>query len=134
MRTRMSRRTRRSGGTGGTYDVYLASRAWRDKRREWYAAWLTTAGAEPACLVCGRPWTLKSGHLHHATYVRVGAEDVRDLLPLCRRHHHLLHSILDADAGWQRYSRPHATAGIIAILRRAQPRRPSTATLPPAQS
>src|SRR6476660_8819007 len=74
-----------------SYDAYLNSRAWSDNRRQWYAAWLTAAGIEPSCLVCGRRWTLKAGHLHHATYERLGAESPRDLLPLCRRDHKLLH-------------------------------------------
>ena len=87
------------------YDAYLDSRAWSDKRKQWYAAWLTAAGVEPSCLVCGRRWTLKSGHLHHATYARLGAEPVEDLVPLCRRDHQRLHALIDAHPTWRRADR-----------------------------
>lgn len=30
--------------------------------------------------------------LHHRTYVRLGCERLRDLVPLCRRHHEALHA------------------------------------------
>ncbi|KJK11760.1 hypothetical protein UB45_10920 [Terrabacter sp. 28] len=103
------------------YDAYLSSSAWSDKRKHWYAAWLTAAGVEPSCLVCGRRWTLKAGHLNHATYVRLGEESLADLLPLCRRDHRRLHAILDASPSWCRADRQTATAGIIAALRRARP-------------
>ena len=116
-----ARPVRRSLSTGrrAAYDAYLNSRAWNEKRREWYAAWLTAAGIEPTCLVCGRRWTLKSGHLHHATYVRLGAESLGDLLPLCRSDHRALHAILDSHPAWQRADRRTATAAIIASLRQA---------------
>lgn len=81
------RERRRPRSRRATYDAYLSSRAWSEKRKQWYAAWLTVAGVEPSCLVCGGRWTLKSGHLHHITYARPGAEACEDLLPLCRRDH-----------------------------------------------
>lgn len=108
-------RTRRA-----SYDAYLGSGAWSDKRKQWYAAWLTAAGVEPSCLVCGRRWTLKAGHLHHATYDRLGAESVRDLLPLCRRDHKALHAVIDSHPTWRRAARQTATAAIIAALRRVR--------------
>lgn len=116
------------------YDAYLNSRAWSDKRRHWYAAWLTAAGVEPSCLVCGRRWTLKAGHLHHVTYDRLGAESVRDLLPLCRRDHKTLHVLIDSHPTWRQADRYTATAAIIAALRRARAQRldatPETTTAP----
>ena len=112
----------RTLGTGrrSAYDAYMKSRAWRQKRRQWYAAWLTAAGIEPSCLVCGRRWTLKSGHLHHTTYARLGSESLSDLLPLCRRDHRGLHAILDSHPTWQRADRQTATAAIIAALRQVR--------------
>ena len=62
---------RRDGGTHirrqAVYDAYLASHAWRQRRKAWYAAWLTQRGTPPACLVCDREWSLRNGHLHHLT-------------------------------------------------------------------
>src|SRR3954468_7286483 len=78
-----------------SYDAYINSRAWSHKRKHWYAAWLTAAGVEPCCLVCGRRWTLNAGHGHHATYDRLGAESLGDLVPLCRRDHRTLHAVID---------------------------------------
>lgn len=112
---RASPRSRRA-----SYDAYINSPAWSDKRKQWYAAWLTAAGVEPSCLVCGRRWTLKGGHLHHATYNRLGAESVHDLLPLCRRDHKALHAIIDSHPTWRRTDRQTATAAIIAGLRRSR--------------
>jgi 5-methylcytosine-specific restriction endonuclease McrA len=100
-----------------TYDSYLASRAWHDKRRAWYAAWLTIAGTEPRCLACGRVWTLKAGHLHHTTYARLGDEDLSDLIPLCGADHRRLHQMLDSHPTWRRTDRATASAALIAILR-----------------
>ena len=113
-----ARRTRR--GRRAAYDAYLSSRAWSDKRKQWYAAWLTTAGVEPSCLVCGRRWTLKTGHLHHATYAHLGVEQVDDLVPLCRRDHQRLHALIDANPTWGHSDRRTATAAIIAAMRQAR--------------
>jgi hypothetical protein len=102
------------------YQSYLASRAWRDRRRAWYAAWLTQAGTPPACLVCDRAWSPKSGHLHHLTYERIGNEDDTDLVPLCAHHHRRLHAVLERSPSWRRLGRAQASVGIIALLRRRQ--------------
>jgi 5-methylcytosine-specific restriction endonuclease McrA len=107
----------RRGARGRAYDAYLASKAWKNKRRQWYAAWLTVAGTPPTCVVCGRIWTLKAGHLHHITYIRIGAEEPDDLVPLCARHHRQLHAIFDTSVMWRRLGRAAATAGILAQLR-----------------
>ena len=116
---RMRRRTRagRAPARRAQYDAYLSSRAWRDKRRTWYAAWLTIAGTEPRCLVCDRLWTLRAGHLHHASYARLGDENLSDLIPLCSADHRRLHSILDSHDSWRRANRAIASAAIIATLR-----------------
>jgi hypothetical protein len=107
--------TRRS--RSGAYDAYLVSDAWRDRRKAWYAAWLTRCGTPPACMVCSREWSPRSGHLHHLTYERLGDENDDDLVPLCPRDHRQLHRVLEASAGWRRLGRRQASAGIIGLLR-----------------
>lgn len=99
------------------YTVYMDSPAWAARRRDWYAGWLTMHGIPPTCAVCDRPWSLRTGHLHHATYDRLSQEADADLVPLCRRHHEQLHSLLDSSPTWRRLGRPAATAGIIGVLR-----------------
>ena len=125
------RERRRPRSRRATYDAYLSSRAWSEKRKQWYAAWLTAAGVEPSCLVCGGRWTLKSGHLHHVTYARLGDEALEDLLPLCRRDHQALHAVIDAHVAWRRSDRRTATAAVIAFLR--APARPPPAAHSPGR-
>jgi len=98
----------------------MNSKAWQDKRRAWYARWVTLTGCPPTCLVCGRRWSLRSGHLHHLTYQRLGAEEPTDLWPLCARDHGRLHEVLDGSPSWRRVGRAAATVGIVAILRRKE--------------
>jgi hypothetical protein len=43
------------------------------------------------CLVCGS----LEFDLHHRSYARLGAEELYDLVPLCRRHHEDLHQLVD---------------------------------------
>ena len=107
-RTHIRRRT--------DYDAYLASHAWRTRRKTWYAAWLTSHGTPPLCLVCGRAWSLRSGHLHHLTYMRIGAEEDRDLVPLCARHHRRLHQVLEASRSWRTLGREQSSLAIIGLL------------------
>jgi 5-methylcytosine-specific restriction endonuclease McrA len=102
------------------YAAYMNSKAWQDKRRDWYARWVTLTGSPPVCLVCGRRWSLRSGHLHHLTYQRLGAEEPADLWPLCGRDHARLHAVLDASPSWRRLGRAAATVGIIGLLHRRE--------------
>lgn len=132
MRVRSTRELGARHPRPAAYGAYLTSRRWSDKRRQWYAAWLTVSGIEPSCLVCGRRWTLKSGHLHHLTYARLGDESLQDLLPLCRRDHRRLHAIIDAHPGWRRVDRRTATAAIIAEMRQALAACPSETQSPSA--
>jgi len=98
----------------------MNSKAWQDKRRSWYARWVTLTGSPPVCLVCGRRWSVRSGHLHHLTYQRLGAEEPEDLMPMCSRDHGRLHAVLDRSPSWRRLDRPAATVGIIGMLRRSR--------------
>ena len=102
------------------YAAYMNSKAWQDKRRAWYSRWVTLTGSPPVCLVCGRRWSVRSGHLHHLTYQRLGAEEPEDLVQLCGRDHNRLHDLLDASPSWRRLGREAATIGIIAMLRRSE--------------
>lgn len=99
------------------YAAYMDSAAWQEKRRQWYHHWLDTHGAPPGCLVCGRRWSIRTGHLHHVTYMRLGYEDLDDLIPLCATHHTQLHDVFDHSTPWRRQGRAAATHGIIALLR-----------------
>lgn len=100
------------------YAAYMDSVAWQEKRRERYHHWTSTNSSAPACLVCDCRWSLRTGHLHHLTYMRLGGEEPEDLVALCPRHHVRLHDVWDGSAGWRRLGRTAATYGIIAALRR----------------
>lgn len=114
------------------YGSYITSPAWYRRREEWVAEWHATNKARPAgerqsgpaCLVCDRPWTERTGDLHHVTYDRLGAELFADLVPLCREHHTALHDLYDRSPAWRRLGRRAATHGIIAALRRRHMREP----------
>ena len=111
-------------GRRAVYDAYLASKSWRDRRKAWYAAWLTRHGTPPACLVCEKTWSPRTGHLHHLTYLRLGGEHNEDLVPLCGMHHRRLHEVWDHSPGWRRLGRAQGSLGMIGMLRRhhtAQP-------------
>ena len=132
MRTSQHRDRRGRIRRRAVYDAYLASHSWRARRKAWYAAWLTSHGTPPLYVVCDRAWSIRSGHLHHLTYMRIGKEDDRDLVPLCAPHHRRLHEILERHAGWRRLGRRQASIGIIALLRqgRSAPRPPSADSTP----
>jgi hypothetical protein len=104
----------------GRYAAYIDSEAWLQRRDRWYEQWVQRRGSEPVCLVCGQPWTLRSGDLHHRSYDRLGGEAFTDLLPLCREDHAALHDLWDCSPGWRKLGRSQATIGIIHALRRAR--------------
>ena len=104
--------------TRAAYGVYMASPEWFRLRERWLAEYRAgREGADPVCVVCGCEWTLRSGDLHHRSYRRLGREDWRDLMPLCRPHHHAMHALLEADPAWRRLGRPQASELIAAKLR-----------------
>jgi hypothetical protein len=100
------------------YAVYIASEDWYARRALWYADHLRLTGTDPSCAVCGQPWRLRDGDLHHASYERLGHERHADLIPMCRDDHRALHDLWDAVPSWRRLGRARATVGIIAALRR----------------
>jgi hypothetical protein len=112
------------------YAAYMESVAWQEKRRGWYQHWTSTHDSAPVCVVCGCRWSLRSGQLHHVTYMRLGAEEPDDLVPLCPTHHARLHELWDSSPHWRALGRSAATYGIIAVLRRRleAPQRPEART------
>jgi hypothetical protein len=78
-----------------SYADYLASEHWRLTR----AAFWTHPDTPRRCL-CGNPNQAEL-QLHHKTYLRIGAEDLRDLQPLCGACHRDVH--LAADRGLAPY-------------------------------
>jgi 5-methylcytosine-specific restriction endonuclease McrA len=102
---------------GAAYQEWMTSPGWLAHRRRWWREWLARYGAEPVCLVCGKPWRLRDGDLHHRSYDRIGRERHDDLIPLCRPCHQLVHAVLATFPGWWRVGRAAATDTIIARLR-----------------
>ena len=102
------------------YAAYMSSIAWQEKRRDWYQQWTSTHHSPPVCLVCGCRWSLRSGQLHHVTYMRLGAEEPDDLVPLCAAHHTRLHQLWDRSPRWRALGRAASTHGIITALRRLE--------------
>jgi len=109
------------------YAGYMDSAAWQEKRREWYHNWVDVHQTSPSCLVCERQWSLRTGHLHHLTYIRLGYEEMDDLIPLCAAHHARLHHAFDRSSQWRRQGRAAASHGIVARLRRQVESRPAEA-------
>ncbi len=97
----------------------MGSAAWQARRRQWVEAWLAAHGSEPSCVVCGGPWTLRHGDLHHRSYDRLGHEADTDLVALDRACHTQLHQILDSNPAWRRVGRTQATDVIVARLHQA---------------
>lgn len=65
-----------------TYDEYLQSPHWQHIRRLY-----AVSGRPRKCFACGEP----NYQLHHISYVRLGREELDDVLPLCRNCHYRLH-------------------------------------------
>jgi len=100
------------------YAAWMSSADWLARRRAWHDQWTRRCGNEPTCQICGKPWSLRDGALHHRSYQRLGHEADRDLVPLCREPCHLLlHEILESNPAWLKAGRPYATDTIIARLR-----------------
>jgi len=59
------------------YDKYLASKAWKQKRKEMLAMY-------PQCAVCGATKRLE---VHHLTYAHLGNEPLEDLKVICKSCH-----------------------------------------------
>lgn len=76
-------RDQQAAGLGGlTYEEYLNSGDWKQLRERA----LTHYGR--SCVLCGSYYALE---VHHRTYVRVGAEELTDLIVLCDDCHGRYH-------------------------------------------
>jgi 5-methylcytosine-specific restriction endonuclease McrA len=100
------------------YSTYMDSPAWYQRRRAWLDSWTARTGRPPTCVVCDQPWTLRAGELHHRTYARLGHEDDRDLVPVCKHCHTVIHALLERSPSWRRLDRAQATDLIVARLHR----------------
>jgi 5-methylcytosine-specific restriction endonuclease McrA len=100
------------------YCDYMESPEWFELRERWAKNWKAMHGMEPCCVICGAPWTLQRGDLHHRSYARLGHEESPDLVALCRSCHGALHRVLESDRSWRRLGRAQATDLIIKTLRR----------------
>ena len=98
------RRLQRRAG----YAAWMSSPDWLARRRAWYEQSTRRYGNEPTCQICGKPWSLRDGALHHRSYQRLGHEADSDLL---------LHQILESNPAWLKAGRPYAADQIIARLR-----------------
>ena len=70
---------------------YINSDLWKTKREE------ALAHHGHRCASCG---TTKNIQVHHISYLRLshngpGKETMEDLIPLCGRHHQLVHKLID---------------------------------------
>ena len=71
-----------------TLQEYRQSELWRNTKQRY-----RRSACPQRCLVCGAT----KFDLHHCSYARLGAEELFDLMPLCRWHHDQLHELLDAN-------------------------------------
>lgn len=100
------------------YGGYMDSPEWFRRRERWLEQYRCAhGGQEPVCVVCGAPWTLRGGDLHHRTYTRLGAETWQDLVPMCRDHHAALHTMMEQNPAWRKVPREQATDLLAARLR-----------------
>lgn len=66
------------------YEQYLASPHWMEFREGYFTR------HPNKCFITGRSTAM---HLHHITYVNIGKETDKDVVPLCEEMHTLVHSL-----------------------------------------
>jgi hypothetical protein len=64
------------------YAEYLNSEDWKRRRLEWLRYW-------GGCCICNDSGKAAELNVHHRTYVRVGREEFKDCVVLCRNCHEL---------------------------------------------
>lgn len=99
------------------YVTYIASAAWRAKRREYIAVVAPTE-----CPVCEGPWG-PGDHIHHKSYEHMGAEPLEDLVHLCEACHDKLHALYQRPV-WRRRGLRATTDHVLARGLRALPALP----------
>ena len=75
-------------GPGKKYLEYMDSREWIEKKQEYWDSEGYSCKV-PGCEVESRL------EVHHWTYSRLGNEDIRDLVGVCKRHHQEIHQVRD---------------------------------------
>jgi len=98
-----------------TYDAYMRSEGWFERRKAWAERELKRrSGRAIQCVVCDKQWTLRDD-LHHLDYDNLKAERHEDLVPVHRGCHDGIHEILDS-LGLRRFM-PARLANEVAIER-----------------
>lgn len=67
-----------------SYEAYLLSEHWQNFKKRYFSR------HNRICYCCGKP----SQDLHHITYENLGRERLRDVKPLCRDCHKIVHAIV----------------------------------------
>lgn len=76
-----------------SYNDYLESSLWKNNRQRFIkSSYCSKTDGLPSCLVCS---SKKSLQVHHITYKRLGNENHKDLILLCKRCHSVTHELLD---------------------------------------
>jgi hypothetical protein len=86
------------------------------RRSFWAEDWKRRRDAAPACLVCGRLWTPRTGDLHEPVPT-LGRRAFEDFIPLCWAHHAALHVDVRAADGVRRLGYRGATHEALQVLR-----------------
>lgn len=115
----------RIAGLWNTYEEYLASREWREKR-----TWILECAGH-VCSVCGTRLSVclkcefvhqPQLEVHHVSYERVGNEDANDVEVLCYVCHRLKHgnvefkSIYCKCGIWRGYRIAQPKSGFVGVL------------------
>lgn len=82
------------------YNQYLKSEHWRNFRKRYYSSKLFNSsheykkfgGINGVCLCCKKDTNL---NLHHITYIGLGKERLRDVIPVCENCHYLIHTLIN---------------------------------------
>lgn len=75
---------------GLTYQQYLRTEGWRQRRRP------ALYRAKGRCEICSQPeYLVGKLQVHHLTYERIGEELPSDLEALCDECHHMVHGLQD---------------------------------------
>lgn len=77
-----------------SYKRYLLSKHWKLFKKRYRESSYYTGH----CLFCSSSIRL---HFHHITYIRLGKELLKDVVPLCKLHHKQVHKALRNGAIWE---------------------------------
>ena len=94
------------------YPERSRSPEWIAQRKQWVIEWFEANDHLPTCCVCNRFWTL-ADDLHHVTYMHLGDEYCKDLVPLCHEDHVRVHELFEMHPEVLYEGRIHATTRAI---------------------